>query len=138
MIERTLVHARSSSILMLRPDRVDRSRKFSLTQKSKVLRRKLAQIREDSCQQSRIQSIPLRQRRTVLINRGRRYPAAAIATIVVRAIGDQGRIGSVERAPQHRAAHDKGVTAPRVIGADSGCARAGWLEGAAEIRKREE
>src|SRR5262249_21278283 len=84
--------------------------------------------------------IPRCQRRSVLIDRGRRNPTPATSTVIVGATSSrvQRRIGPIESAAQYCAAHDEGVTAPRVIGADRSSASARRLESTAKIRKRKE
>src|SRR2546430_5597827 len=110
----------------------------TLTKESKVLGRELTQIRENSRQQVRGQTIPCGQRCAVLIEGCRRYPTSAIATIIVGAVKRQRWIGAIECSAQHRAAHDEGMAAPSVIRPDSSGSRAGRLEGAPEIRKRKQ
>src|SRR5205085_4877545 len=87
---------------------------YSLPQETDVRGREATDEGEDRREVCVGDAVPARQRRRILIHRGRRYPTPARVRIVWPAERER-RVRAVEAPAKHAAAHDELMIAPTVV-----------------------
>src|SRR5213594_4210895 len=109
-----------------------------LLNEPKILHGEFTQVGKHRCQIWGRQTIPRCQCGCVLLDRSRRDPTPATATVVIRTGKRQSWVCSIKCAALYRAAQDECVTSPGMIGSHRSCTAARGLEGPPKVRERKQ